>query len=326
MARRVRKFSSIVVLLAAGMVGNAATALEGVFIGPSLSAFLMDSDRFVDDDSDTGVYGGINLGYRFFNDWSLELNASTSLGGHEMEIAQLNFYYYFGEEDGSWRPYFVGGVSYFDQDDTFSDGDLVSDEEETHQVQMGLGLAKMLTERWEFRGDVRLYHSIREGQDGTNDPAINLAFNYYFGGAAPAAVAEAPPRTPEPLRIAEPARRTITIRLNVEFEFDKDVVLAVYGDELQAVASAMKEHDDILLVLEGHTDSRGSDEYNQDLSQRRAAAVKKKLVSDYGIPGGRISTVGYGESRPVDTNETDEGRQRNRRVVGEMSVTEIVLD
>ena len=85
----------------------------------------------------------------------------------------------------------------------------------------------------------------------------------------------------------------------------------------------MKAHEDIELVLEGHTDSTGKDDYNQDLSERRAAAVKAKLAADYGISADRISAVGYGESRPVANNATAEGRARNRRVVGEMTYTEV---
>ena len=100
----------------------------------------------------------------------------------------------------------------------------------------------------------------------------------------------------------------------------------IYGDELAAVANAMNAHDDIDLVLEGHTDAIGSDAYNQDLSARRAAAVKERIVQDYGIDPGRISTVGYGESRPIADNSTDEGRARNRRVIGELSYTEVVAD
>jgi len=113
------------------------------------------------------------------------------------------------------------------------------------------------------------------------------------------------------------------VKLNVLFEFDKADVRAIYGDELQAVANAMKAHDDIELVLEGHTDSVGSDAYNQNLSQRRVAAVKAKLAKDYGIAANRISTVGYGESRPIADNATAEGRAKNRRVIGQLSYTEV---
>ena len=108
-----------------------------------------------------------------------------------------------------------------------------------------------------------------------------------------------------------------------KFEFNKDTVLAVYGDQLDAIAAAMRAHDDIELVLEGHTDSRGSDQYNMSLSDRRAKAVKAKLVNDYAIPAARVSAVGYGESRPIATNSTEDGRARNRRVVGEMSFSEV---
>ena len=86
----------------------------------------------------------------------------------------------------------------------------------------------------------------------------------------------------------------------------------------------MKVHDDITLELEGHTDSLGPDEYNQKLSEDRAAAVKAKIVEDYGIAANRITTNGYGETRPIADNNTDEGRARNRRVVGEMTYTEVV--
>ena len=113
---------------------------------------------------------------------------------------------------------------------------------------------------------------------------------------------------------------------NIFPKFNKDTVLAVYGDQLEAIAAAMSVHEDIELVLEGHTDSRGSDEYNNDLSARRAAAVKQKLSADYDIAADRISSVGYGESRPIASNETDQGRARNRRVVGEMSFSEVVVD
>ena len=96
----------------------------------------------------------------------------------------------------------------------------------------------------------------------------------------------------EPESAPEPEVRTITVRLNVEFEFNKDTVLAIYGDQLDAIAAAMKAHEDIDLVLEGHTDSRGSDDYNMSLSDRRAKAVKAKLVADYGIPAERVSAHG----------------------------------
>ena len=68
-----------------------------------------------------------------------------------------------------------------------------------------------------------------------------------------------------------------------------------------------------MVIATGHTDSIGTEAYNQKLSERRAAAVKDYLVSK-GIPASKITTIGKGESQPVATNKTAEGRQKNRRV------------
>lgn len=67
------------------------------------------------------------------------------------------------------------------------------------------------------------------------------------------------------------------------------------------------------MSIEGHTDNRGGAAYNHGLSQKRAASVVKWLVS-HGIEAGRLTSVGYGQERPLDSNATDEGRQNNRRV------------
>lgn len=186
----------------------------------------------------------------------------------------------------------------------------------------------MISDHFEFRGDVRGLYKVRDNDNKAVDGAVNLAINYYFNGPKPAVVTQAAP-APMPVArsappVVAPEKRTITVKLNVLFEFNKAEVRAIYGDELQAVANAMKAHDDIELVLEGHTDAVGSDAYNQGLSQRRVAAVKAKLAKDYGIAANRISTVGYGESRPIAHNATAEGRAKNRRVIGQLSYTEVV--
>ena len=101
---------------------------------------------------------------------------------------------------------------------------------------------------------------------------------------------------------------------NIEFDFDKS---NVQGSEaarrLDMVADYMKRHPDVKVLISGHTDSMGTDEYNQALSERRAKTAADYLVNK-GISRNRMTTKGYGESRPIDTNETDEGRQHNRRV------------
>lgn len=104
------------------------------------------------------------------------------------------------------------------------------------------------------------------------------------------------------------------ITLHVEFDFDKATIRPQYNERLIAVAKFMAERPNTVALIEGHTDSRGSDSYNLNLSERRAAAVRQQLVVRYGVDSSRITSAGFGESRPIATNETDEGRQSNRRV------------
>lgn len=82
---------------------------------------------------------------------------------------------------------------------------------------------------------------------------------------------------------------------------------------LDSVVSILIKYPGLSFEIEGHTDSVGSLDYNQDLSQKRAMNVMNYFISK-GIPSTRISAIGYGETKPVDTNETAEGKARNRRV------------
>lgn len=76
----------------------------------------------------------------------------------------------------------------------------------------------------------------------------------------------------------------------------------------------LKQHSDLRLSIEGHTDADGVAGYNQDLSERRAASVRQFLVEKHGIDGSRLETAGFGASKPVADNSTPEGKQQNRRV------------
>jgi len=82
---------------------------------------------------------------------------------------------------------------------------------------------------------------------------------------------------------------------------------------INAIYGLLKDHPDIKLSVEGHTDSDGDDSFNQDLSERRAQAVVDQLVT-LGIEGSRLSSVGWGERQPAGPNITSEGKAANRRV------------
>jgi outer membrane protein OmpA-like peptidoglycan-associated protein len=83
---------------------------------------------------------------------------------------------------------------------------------------------------------------------------------------------------------------------------------------LKEIGQMLKDHADLSLTIEGHTDNTGSPEANQTLSEKRAAAVKAYLVSTFGIAESRLEAKGFGASKPAASNDTPEGRQQNRRV------------
>ena len=84
---------------------------------------------------------------------------------------------------------------------------------------------------------------------------------------------------------------------------------------VQEVADFMNQYQDVVVELEGHTDSMGAEQYNLGLSQRRADAVRQVLIDRFDTQGSRISATGFGESRPIASNDTAAGRQQNRRVI-----------
>ena len=110
--------------------------------------------------------------------------------------------------------------------------------------------------------------------------------------------------------------QNVPFRLSTDafFEFDKATLKPEGKEKIEAeVVAPMKEHPNLRALVEGHTDSIGSDAYNQRLSERRANAVRDYMVSR-GIDAPRIMTKGWGKSKPIASNKTKEGRARNRRV------------
>lgn len=106
----------------------------------------------------------------------------------------------------------------------------------------------------------------------------------------------------------------VKFTMQVEFDFDKSEIRPEYHEKLQKAADFINKYPETRFLLAGHTDNIGTDEYNQGLSMRRAAKVKKYLVEEFGIAAHLMTPRGYGETQPIDSNDTREGRQRNRRV------------
>lgn len=118
----------------------------------------------------------------------------------------------------------------------------------------------------------------------------------------------------DPLDPADDRKEVKKLDLRVLFALNSEAIDDSYNEEIAQVAAFMKEFAQVKTVIEGHTDSQGAEAYNQDLSQRRAQAIADALVSKHGISASRLTAKGYGESRPVASNETREGRAKNRRI------------
>jgi OOP family OmpA-OmpF porin len=220
-------------------------------------------------------------------------------------------------------------------------------------VTAGIGVQYAMSDRLAFRGEIaarydhddnslNAKYTVPQGvpanppalfglprHTGFVDGIVTVGLTYSFGGApAPAAppppVREAaPPPPPPPPESARSTKVTIDLR-GVEFKFDHPRVGEKLEPSLKAPTAesiaildqaidTLKRNPEIRVEVDGHTDSKGTDAYNQKLSERRAKGVYDYLTS-HGIDAGRMDgPKGFGESQPIDTNDTAEGRQRNRR-------------
>ncbi|RBP83777.1 flagellar motor protein MotB [Marinomonas rhizomae] len=110
-----------------------------------------------------------------------------------------------------------------------------------------------------------------------------------------------------------------SIRLDVQFASNSTLVNAKYFPQIRKVAAFLKEYPKANVVIEGHTDNSGSAAYNQSLSEKRAQAIAHVLTKDLGVESSRVSAIGYGEEKPLMSNDSAENREANRRVIAVIS-------
>jgi OOP family OmpA-OmpF porin len=330
--------------LAAGFALASAVALPAaaevpVTINGGIGYWSFDGDRNFEDESTP--WG--SLEWAFNDRWAAEIfyaeDDTETEDGLAFDVTnwQLDMLYYGGSyigEGNRVRPYLVFGGGEVEYE--FDDG---SDSVET-TVNAGAGLRYMITRRFGARIDARMLHSLDENE---NDWLVTAGLNFYFGQVSepPPPPPPAPldsdgdgvtddrdqcPGTPAGTRVDAsgcplPVERVASIKLKVNFEFDSSKVQEQYFNDIGELAAFLKRFDDVDVELEGHTDSTGPESYNQKLSQRRAEAVRDMLVNQHGISASRIKPMGYGESQPVASNDTKEGRAENRRTMATLEVT-----
>lgn len=218
------------------------------------------------------------------------------------------------------------GLNYAQAKDSFSITGAVpvpsdsSPSKKEANYKVGLGLQYDLTPSVGLRGEWERY---RINDAVGNDGDINmysLGVVVSFGGKpAPAArAAEPAPRVvaAAPVRVIVPVRaqKQYCSILDLAFEINAEKIQGDDKEKLAVVATFMKKYPDTTAVIEGHTDNVGTNEENMKLSQNRAKSVMSYLVNEHKIDASRLTAVGYGETRPIADNNTQEGKRMNRRI------------
>lgn len=335
MSNLTKLISAIVVL--SSVASHSALADQGQFyIAPGIQ--WMEFDDTTGLDKDESYFFG--FGYDFTDRLSAEISTfdlrpETATGQKiDTDHYKLDVLYTLGPVDRFVSPFVVSGL-----------GNTNFQGENESLWNVGGGLSFKISDRISLRTAVRNYkYNNRDHEDG--DWGVDTALVYRFGGsprpvaaapapAAPAAPAAAPgdsdqdgvpdnrdrcPDTPRnyavdadgcPIPVEEIAR----VELEVNFDFDMSVVKPEFFGEIEEVAQFMNQYPDVVVELEGHTDSVGTDAYNLGLSDRRANAVRQVLVDRFTIQGNRVTARGFGESQPAASNDTPAGRAENRRVI-----------
>lgn len=287
-----------------------------LYLGAGVTSLGLDNERVVGvpttSPGHTPKVGSLFLGYQFDSRWAADLSIGTDLSNNvDTNLFAINGYRFF--TDKKWRPFISAGASSYSIDEATKD--------QTEQLQAGLGISGALTEKLELRAGFQ--HSFTLSDPSYDDDAFMLALNWHF--RKPAAVVAAAP-APQPESVPQQKEVIDTFELLVQFDFDKSDIKSVYQPQFDDIAKILQENPDISMTVEGHTCWIGTEQYNQGLSERRANAVKTRFIQEYGISADRITTEGYGETRPVADNNTRAGREKNRRAIAVILKPRIVTE
>ena len=343
----------ILALAAAGLLAGAGNlAADGdqpIHVTAQAGALYNDNARNTRDDD---VWWSVGVGYFFNNNVSLDLEYDKFSGTWRdyedyvpgatydqwgQENIGLMGRYFFGNR--SFRPFLAGGLGYLEHRN-------VSSEDSALSISLGGGLQGQLSKHWSARAQL-LYRIDRDSdtipeKDSFQDWILSVGLSFDFGGKEPPP--PPPPEEPAPPPPPPPPNPDLdgdgvlnehdkcpntrpgavvdldgceveaVIELEgVHFDFDKATLKPEAKAILDQAAALLAKHERVVVEVAGHTDSTGPEAYNQKLSERRANAVQDYLV-EKGIRASRLSAKGYGESMPVASNDSKEGRAENRRV------------
>ncbi|KLV10291.1 MULTISPECIES: outer membrane beta-barrel protein [Photobacterium] len=256
--------------------------------------------------------GGAFLGYNF-NKWFGVEVGYTYLGQADylndgFEVQGMDFVGKFTYEvSKSFDLYLKAGGYWFD-----ADNGVVNESDTGVSGTAGVGAEYFFNNDLSARLEYQYYNQIGDkpspGESDVHFYGVSLV--YHWGAPAPAPVVEPEPM-PEPV---PQVVRVDAVSATLPFAFDSKALSPDDIQKLQPVAQQLVDYPDTKLYVVGHTDSRGSLEYNQKLSEERAKEVAGYVGQHFGISPSRVVVKGSGELEPVASNDTDEGRAQNRRV------------
>lgn len=299
-------------VLASASFGALAQGQGAVEVEGFAKKEIFDSAR--DFKNNGNLFGG-SIGYYLTDDVELrlaydEVHNARGEDGRNIKGSNtaLDALYHFNNTGDALRPYVSAGFSDQSIGQTGRSG-----RNGSTFANIGGGAKYFITENLYARAGVEAQYNIDQG-DTEWAPSVGVGMNF-GGGSKPApVVAAAPEPVPEPAPVAEEPAQVVRVELDVKFDFDKaQVKEESYGD-IKNLADFMNQYPQTSTTVEGHTDSVGTDSYNQQLSEKRASAVREVLVNQYGVEGQRVNAAGYGETQPVADNATESGRAINRRV------------
>jgi OOP family OmpA-OmpF porin len=352
-----KMLAGIVALLPALVVADEVDTQSGFSLGAGVGVLQPTGDR----DLDSGDTTAFNGAYRLDPNWEIEVTTlGSDLEGDgplksdaDARSNRLDFNYYFN--NSNWQPYVSAGLGKTKYD--YDDGSQADDS----PLDFGLGLKYFFNPSWFARGDVRGF-SFSDGTDNAITFSVGHMFNQHKEELPPADTdndgviddLDQCPGTPAGVAVDDKGcpmdtdgdgvldymdqcpnsstgavvnesgceKVTMSMSLTVEFPNDSDELGPVGSHpDFAAAVAFLSAHENVSATIEGHTDSRGEAAYNQVLSEKRAKAASDRLI-ERGVDASRISSIGYGESKPIADNDTAEGRQTNRRIVAVLEATE----
>lgn len=312
-------------------------AKGGVTITPMIGRIDLDDGRNMGNSSLTGL----GIGYRFSDPYNAEFvyltgdaESNAGVANGDIRHFRLDMLYDIGDS-GNWSPYLSLGAASTE----FGTVTNVTDEEGA--LSMGLGTRYNFSDTIALRGDLRYLRGVGDSKGA--DVVLGLGLQFFMGKQkkpvkaepTPVAAAKSEPQVQEvsfselcaqaggEVDNGKCIKKSLSqerVTLDVKFATNSDQILSDYLSEVEKLANFMNQYPSSKAVVEGHTDSRGSDDYNQNLSQRRVNEVVRLLSTNYGISAERLTAIGYGETQPVASNDTSENRAKNRRVVAAITV------